>query len=82
MEINLEKDETGKEKAPPYRPLYDMSKEELLVLCKTLADLLDKGWIRASASPASSPVLLAKKPGGGLRFCVDYRGLNAITKKD
>ncbi|KAI1006047.1 hypothetical protein K3495_g2170 [Podosphaera aphanis] len=82
MEINLEKDETGKEKAPPYGPLYDMSKEELLVLRKTLVDLLDKGWIRASASPASSPVLFAKKPGGGLRFCVDYRGLNAITKKD
>ncbi|KAI1004189.1 hypothetical protein K3495_g4019 [Podosphaera aphanis] len=82
MEINLEKDETGKEKAVPYGPLYDMSKEELLVLRKTLADLLDKRWIRASASPASSPVLPAKKPGGGLRFCVDYRGLNAITKKD
>ncbi|KAI0996379.1 hypothetical protein K3495_g11802 [Podosphaera aphanis] len=59
-----------------------MSREELLVLRKTLVDLLDKGWIRTSASPASSPVLFAKKPSGGLRFCVDYRGLNAITKKD
>ncbi|KAI1006812.1 hypothetical protein K3495_g1414 [Podosphaera aphanis] len=59
-----------------------MSKEELLVLRKTLTDFFDKGWIRASASPASSPVLIAKKPGGGLRFCADYRGLNAITKKD
>ncbi|KAI0992371.1 hypothetical protein K3495_g15815 [Podosphaera aphanis] len=82
MEINLEIDEAGKEKKPPYGPLYDMSKDELLVLCKTLADLLDKGWIRASASPASSPILFARKPGGGLRLCVDYRGLNAITKKD
>ena len=26
--------------------------------------------------------MFAKKPGGGLRLCIDYRALNAITKKD
>ena len=82
MSINLELDENKSEKQPPYGPLYEMSREELLVLRKTLADLLDKGWIRASASAASSPVLFARKPSGGLRLCVDYRGLNSITKKD
>lgn len=41
-----------------------------------------KNFIRVSNSPAVAPVLLVKKPGGGLRFCVDYRALNAITKKD
>ena len=30
----------------------------------------------------SSPVLFVKKPGKGIRFCVDYKRLNAITKKD
>jgi len=59
-----------------------MSRDELLVLRRTLTELLDKGFIRASASPASSPVLFVRKPGGGLRFCVDYRALNKITKKD
>jgi hypothetical protein len=51
-------------------------------LRKELISLLDKGFIRASNSPAASPVLFAKKQGGGLRLCVDYRALNALTKKD
>ncbi|KJZ71335.1 hypothetical protein HIM_09271 [Hirsutella minnesotensis 3608] len=80
--IQLEKGADGKEKEPPWGPLYGMSREELIVLRKTLTELLDKGFIRASSSPASAPVLFVRKPGGGLRFCVDYRGLNAITKKD
>lgn len=66
----------------PWGPLYGMSREELLVLRKTLTELLDKNWIRASSSPGGAPVLFIKKPGGGLRFCVDYRGLNAITERD
>ncbi|KAI0999337.1 hypothetical protein K3495_g8857 [Podosphaera aphanis] len=80
--IELSKDENGREKEIPFGPLYDMSREELLVLGRTLTDHLDRNWIRASASPGGAPVLFAKKPGGGLRFCVDYRELNAITVKD
>jgi hypothetical protein len=67
---------------PPWGPLYGMSRGELLVLRKELTSLLEKGFIRVSSSPASAPVLFAKKPGGGLRLCIDYRALNAITKKD
>ena len=59
-----------------------MSRDELLVLRKTLTELLDKGFIRVSHSPAAAPVLFVRKPSGGLRFCVDYRGLNKLTKKD
>jgi hypothetical protein len=59
-----------------------MSRDKLLVLQKTLTEHLDKGFIRASSSPAAAPVLFAKKPGGGLQFCVDYRALNARTKPD
>ena len=79
--INLLSEE-GKPVQPPWGPLYSMSREELLVLRKTLTELLGKGWIRPSSSPAASPVLFARKPNGGLRFCVDYRGLNAITLPD
>ena len=41
-----------------------------------------KGFIRASRSESAAPILFVKKPRGGLRFCVDYRGLNAITVKN
>ncbi len=64
-----------------YRPLYGMSRDELLVLKKYLEDNLFKGFIRASTSLAASPVLFVRKSGSGLRFCVDYRKFNAITIK-
>ena len=59
-----------------------MSRDELLVLRKELTSLLDEDFIQESKSPTAAPVLFARKPGGGLRFCIDYRGLNAITRKD
>jgi len=67
---------------PPFEPLYDISKDKLLVLREHLKENLGKDFIRSSTSPAASPVLFVRKPGGGLRFCVDYRALNAITVKN
>ena len=81
-QIELVPDERGRTPEPPWGPLYNMSREELLVLRKNLQELLDKQFIRVSNSPAAAPVLFARKPGGGLRFCCDYRALNAISKKD
>ena len=59
-----------------------MSREELIVLRKTLTKLLDKNFIRISNSPAGASVLFIKKPRGGLRFYVNYRALNAIIVKN
>ena len=58
-----------------------MTRDKLLVLQKTLNELLDKGFIRTNNSLVGAPVLFIKKEGG-LRFCMDYRGLNDITRKD
>jgi hypothetical protein len=79
--LELEEKDAKKPEAP-WGPLYSMSRGELLVLQKELTSLLNKGFIQASKSPAASPVLFARKPGGGLRLCVHYRALNALTKKD
>ncbi|KAL2444003.1 Transposon Tf2-6 polyprotein [Exophiala dermatitidis] len=66
----------------PHKKTYGMSQQELEAAKKYINDMLAKGFIRPSSSPIASPVILVKKPGGGLRFCVDYRALNAITIKN
>jgi hypothetical protein len=68
--------------APPFGPIYSLSRTELETLKKWLEDNLNKGFIRSSSSPAGAPVLFAKKSDGSLRLCVDYRGLNEGTIKN
>ena len=69
-------------KQPTFGALYRMSQDELKVLQKYLDDHLSNGFIWASSLPAAAPVLFIRKPKRGLRFCVDYRGLNAIIVKN
>ena len=49
---------------------------------KAIKEMLDQRIIRPSSSPWASPIVVAKKKGGSVRICVDYRKLNAITVKD
>jgi hypothetical protein len=59
-----------------------MPPNELAELKIQLQDLLDKGFIRPSASPWGCPDLFVKKKDNSLRLCVDYRPLNAVTIKN
>src|ERR1700741_1667881 len=59
-----------------------MSAKELEALREFIQDMLEKGLIQSSISNAGAPVLFAKKKDGSLRLCVDYRGLNRVTKKN
>ena len=47
-----------------------------------LQEMLDGGAIHPSQSPWCNAVVLVRKKDGGLRFCIDFRWLNARTKKD
>ena len=74
--IELMKDEPFKERfrhiAPP---LVDE-------VCQHIQEMLDRGAIRPSQSPWCNAVVLVRKKDGSLRFCIDFRRLNARTKKD
>ncbi len=59
-----------------------MSETELTWLREYLDKMLGKGFIWSFNSPAGAHILFIKKKDGSHRLCVDYRGLNKITRKD
>jgi len=76
-EIHPENDHT-----PPHSQIYPLSGTELGLLREFLDDMLSKGFIQSSQSPAGAPILFAKKKDGTLQLCVDFWNLNKITQKD
>jgi len=71
---------------PGARPVsmapYRMAPAELAELKRQIEDLLEKKFIRSSASPWGAPVLLVKKKDGSSRLCVDYCQLNKLMIKN
>ena len=68
---------------PPLRQPY--RRQNLAVRREEMTQvqqMLSSNVIRPSNSPWASPVVMVRKKDGSLRFCVDFRQLNAATIKD
>ncbi|KAG6464946.1 hypothetical protein O3G_MSEX014832 [Manduca sexta] len=64
--------------SPPYR----LSQSKKALLERELKKLLDEDIIEECESPWAANVVLVAKKDGGVRLCVDYRQLNAVTEPD
>lgn len=72
--------ETGDHRPINVKP-YPMAKVHEEVVRNMIQEMLKNGIIAATKdSPWGFPVVLVTKRDGSMRFCVDYRKLNAITK--
>ena len=67
---------------PPLNCMYSLSQSELETLRSFINEHVNLSFIQPSKSPHSAPILFIKKKDGHLQLCVDYHGLNWITKKD
>ena len=67
---------------PLVGPIYSLSALEQEALKKFIEENLNIGFIRPTSSPYGTPVLFVKKKDGSLCLCVDFCGLNHISKKN
>ena len=68
---------------PPIRQrAYRIPLTKRLVVEHELEKMLAEEVVEPSSSPWASPITLVTKKDGGTRFCVDFRKINSITRKD
>ncbi|KAK3517701.1 hypothetical protein QTP70_015679 [Hemibagrus guttatus] len=65
--------------SPPKGRIYPLSLPESKAMEDYIETALAAGHIRPSTSPAAAGFFFVGKKDGGLRPCIDYRGLNAVT---
>ena len=78
VQFHINTGDAEPKRQPPRRVPFAVREE----INEQLAKMQAQGVIHPSTSPWASPVVLVRKKDGTLRFCVDYRALNAVTKPD
>ena len=78
-DLHYHKIDTG-DASPCRQRSYKHSPEAKKEIESQTADMMESGIIEPSHSCWSSPVLLVRKKTGEMRFCIDYRKLNSLTK--
>jgi len=73
--------DTGDER-PVRQPLRRQPLSLLPVIDEQVNQMLQQGIIEPSRSAWASNVVMVRKKDGSMRFCVDYRAVNAKTRKD
>ncbi|XP_014857306.1 PREDICTED: uncharacterized protein LOC106926725 [Poecilia mexicana] len=71
-----------KEDVPSRQKSYRIPERLIPVLEKEIKLMLDLGIIEESSSEWCSPIVLVPKKDGSLRFCIDFRNLNAVSNFD
>ncbi len=61
---------------------YRLPEHKKKVVQSELEAMLEMGVIEESHSDWASPIVLVPKTDGSVRFCVDYRKVNAVSKFD
>jgi len=77
FKINLEESAQ-----PPVGSIYSLSASKQEALKEFIEENLNMGFIQLTSSPHGAPVLFIKKKDSSLCLCVDFHGLNCISKKD
>lgn len=68
---------------PPIKQrYYHVSPKIKEEICTEVDRLLEEDIIESSQSDWSYPIVMIKKPDGKYRFCLDFRKVNIVTKKD
>jgi hypothetical protein len=80
--INVEHEIDTGDARPVNKAPYRASPAEREIIRIQVAELKKKGIIQLSKSPWAAGIVLVKKKDGSVRFCLDYRSLNALTKRD